>query len=259
MTRSAILMIALIFLLGAAACTPPTAPTPPTPPTSWAAPLPPAAPEGADKNDDLEMRSYTVAQGQQSRVASMLRSLSIGQVSQGPGDRLVVVASPRMQQSVAAFIEELAKDKAAERPPASLAFDYWLVLGTAPAGEQGATTIPEIGPALEAISSVEGPMEFVKVEKLRVLSIDSEDATAEGRWASVTHRASTAEGSILAEVKVKGPGGIAFRTIVRVDPEKFVVLGQVGFDPSLAKELIPLDGQPRDHKLFVVLRASIDP
>ena len=209
------------------------------------------------------IQSYTVPDGQQNKITSVLRTLiavgsdAPGRVTQAPGNRVVVVAPPRLQESVGLFLEDLKENSPPASPPQSLAFDYWLVMGKA-AAETDTSSLQSLKAPLEAIARSEGPMAYTLIEKLSVMSVDSESAEVKGQHTKVHHTASANDGVILARTSIQAPSGTEVSTMVQIKPDQFLVLGQLGLDAELAGRFDPDGRDPEaSARLFIIVRATL--
>ena len=250
MSIRVVLLCLTLTLTALAGCQPQTAPPAPV------ATAVPAAPE-------LVIRTYAVPDGQQNKLTSVLRRLigtgeaAQGRVVQAPGNRVVVAAPAQLQESVGLLIKELAEPSKEARAPQSLAFDYWVVLGQS-AEKTDASGVPAIADALVAVTQSDGPMAFRLVEQLSTVSLDSEEAEINGQWTRVSHTATATESTILANLEIEAPGRSKVRTVVQLAPDQRLVLGQMGFDPSLTRELgIEAPNPEASFKLYIIVRAAL--
>ena len=96
-----------------------------------------------------------------------------------------------------------------------------------------ASTADEITPALTAITAAQGSCEFELVERLRLSSLPSSRASAQGRTVRVQQTVSTSGEMILADVGISmramtGP----IETRVQITPGELVVLAESGYGPA---------------------------
>jgi hypothetical protein len=200
----------------------------------------------------LELRTYTVPEGfSQDEWSNTLRKAfqvgetRIGSVTPGPSNTLVVTA-PR---NVHLGIQALVKDLIARGPvtaPESVSVNYWILL--ARPLEAGATESPVriapdqrsrmeiLEPVLDQIAAVQGPLEYHLLEQLQLSSADANQSSdLRGRLVSVSQRVmDDGRAGWLADIDISmsGSHGVLHnvRSRVRLEPGKFVILGQTAYN-----------------------------
>ncbi|HEY3450502.1 MAG TPA: hypothetical protein VGK67_29370 [Myxococcales bacterium] len=239
------LAAALVLALGAC--------TVPQPPTT------PARPE-------MVLQIYDVPQGSAGDLRQALArvldtpkdspELPTGHVTVTPDGRVLVLAPEKVQTGVRAIVEQVSKRPA--QPPVRIDMNYWFVLGKqVPAGDK--TELPvelgEIKPALDELVRTQGPMQFRKLEHLRMSTIAGENGRVDSGRISARQDVSTTSGVVLARVSLNtGPRSID--TTVQLRPEQLVVLGQTGWKEKDGGEKDAKDGA-EEQTLFYVMRADL--
>jgi hypothetical protein len=229
---------------------------------------------------DWELRSYSVAPSERSRVVEALQNLlkDRGRVERSPDGRVIVLTAPSTQKQLE---REVFDPLAAHKPvpvaaPASLALTYWIVLarpGKANPDAPAPANLQEIASALPEIKKASGTAEVALLERIRLSSIEGQNAQATGRTFRVNQGASTKDGLITSGIKIDGlflptPNQLAItfpgerdellKTLVSLRPGQTVVLGQLGLRgvpvglPSGVRPPGP------DDTLFVILQASVE-
>ncbi|MGC4119172.1 MAG: hypothetical protein QM765_32320 [Myxococcales bacterium] len=221
------------------------APQPPTPPAK----------------SEMELQIYEVPQGTagdlRQALARVLGNVSDakeppnGRVTITPDGRMVVLAPEKVQAGVRAIVEQVSKRPAT--PPTRVDMNYWFVLGKRlPAGEKAGDLPPElmeVKPALEELTRSQGPMQFRRLEQLKLSTIAGDTGRVDnGDSISVRHDVSTTSGVVLARVNLNA-GRRNLDTIVQLRPEQLVVLGQSGWKEGK-------DGA-EEQTLFYVMRADL--
>lgn len=244
---STLRLLALTALLGLSACQPP-APLPAMP----AAPVAPAAPAVAAPepvSDEPLLRTYTVPPEQARAIDRALSSAlstgketpPLGTVERLPDGRLLVVAPPGIQDGIAALIRDLDPSKT---PPVRTAeFDYWIVLAEPAEAATGVEVVPDIAPALRAITASQGPMAFSLLETMRLSSLLDEGAEADGNRMQARQVVSESDGRLIADLDLSvatGSGDKIHRVLctgdtckrlksrIHLEPDQLLVVGQTG-------------------------------
>jgi len=176
--------------------------------------------------------------------------LPTGRVTVTPDGRLIVLAPEKVQAGVRAVVDQVARRPAVAPPRVDM--NYWFVLGKpAPAGEEAELSpeLAEIKPALDELVRTQGPMQFRKMEHLRMSTIAGESGRVDSGEVSVRHDVSTTSGVVLARVSLRA-GPRTLDTTVQLEPEQLVVLGQGGWKDDRAKDA-------EEQTLFYVMRADL--
>ena len=226
--------------------------------------------------EDVELMSYAVPEGYNAREwRDMLRGAltlgdhKIGGVRLGPGNTLVVTA-PR---SVQAGVEKLLKELESRGPIAgptheSVSVNYWVLVGRPLAsGDPGSPvrigsgrriSLEKLSPVLDQIASAQGPMEFHLLEQLTLTSIDDQQsAEIRGRYVRLNQRVMKDDaGQRLADISLSIPGH-QVESRVKLDPGKFVILGQTAFNAQRGSVPAGLN-QAEDLMLYHEISADID-
>ena len=121
-------------------------------------------------------------------------------------------------------------------------------------------TIAEIAGVLAEIAGSQGPMEFVLLEKARLVSLEGRKVHSTGRWVTINQKAASAAGRIVADIDI----GVRSRTRdhglgtrINVEPGQVMVLGQAGFQgdsPFAGVQSAKKTEEPM--MLFYVIRAQ---
>jgi len=221
-----------------------------------------AAEQPADPGRPV-LASYPLPVGLGDRVVGLLRDLlaegehPIGRVALAPGDRVIVVAPESIQEGIAATMKSLG-DAQEPSPPATIQLHYWLVLGRPAAQAAGLERLGEGAPAMDAIMRSQGPLDLRLVDEVRLASMEGEWAEVAGRRAHIEQRVVRVGDRVIADLNVGAVGSL--RTRVQLEPGKFVVLGQVGYDEHEAATAYLGPGAPepvQDALLYYVVRAEI--
>lgn len=198
------------------------------------------SPQGTEKVEVAELRTYTVPQGFENEIRSMLRSAlgteesRIGRVSVGPGGKLVVVAPAPIHRGIRQLIDELGDVENAP-PPKPVTLTYWMVAGRPGSGATGSyevvgpRALDEVRSALEGIAASQGAMEFELIERLELVSIGEDTASISGRQTGIDQRAAVVDGSVIADVKIQ-MRRYGVHSEVKLERGQFVVLGNTGYD-----------------------------
>lgn len=187
---------------------------------------------------EVVLRGYDVPAGRAEELARVLSGAmprdasnnQIARVTSSPDGRVLVVGTLGIQKGVEGVLAEAMKHPAS--PPPTVDMSYWLVTGrsAAKSGETSAD-LKEVGTALDAITKVDGPMEFTLLEKVRLASMS--DERAEGRSGRVDRFeqvASVSAGKVIADVTIDVVGVPMIRTRVQLTPDQFLVLGESSLD-----------------------------
>lgn len=252
--KSAIVLAAVLLATGC--CHEPVSP-PPIPATTGSI---------EEESPEYVLRSYEVPEGYGQEISSTLANLldlndqQVGGVTLAPNNRVLVVASEPIQAGVAELLDNLDLDDPAALE-SSIRVDYWLVLGQPAESESNTQGFAEIAPALAEISSAQGPMTFVLLDRLTLLSTEYSRASANGRHLSVRQGHRRVGDDLVLELSVDS-GNNSITTAARVRPGQLTVLGQVGYRPDTFRPPSPGDGdtsadQMDDGMLFYVIRASV--
>lgn len=201
-----------------------------------------AAHETPSGRPEVELRTYSVPHGYQAELRSMLRTTlgtdsdRIGRASIAPGGMLVVVAPATIHKGIRELVDEL---NALDTPPATpepVSLNYWLVVGKPvargtdrPYSVKGPANLDVIGEALEEIALSEGAMEFQLIERLRLISMGDGEARVQGSNADVRQRATVVQGKIVANIRISTRPDHNLNTMIKLEPEQFVVLGNSGY------------------------------
>ncbi|MBZ5712545.1 hypothetical protein [Nannocystis pusilla] len=252
-----------LFLPVLFACQP-DAPSPPPP--LAVAPAPPPAP-----SDVPLLRTYAVPPEQARSIERALSSAlstgkdtpPLGTVERLPDGRLVVVAAPGIQDGVAALIRDLDTTKA---PPVRTAeFDYWVVVGEPASATQGLEALPDLAPALQAITEAQGPMKFNLHESMHLSSLLDDRAEADGNLMWARQTVTEVGGRLVADLelsvtsKAKGGSNLLIcrdecnhlKSRIHLDPGQLLVVGQSGVDVGETK------GEHVSKTLFYVVRGQV--
>ncbi|MBI4914657.1 MAG: hypothetical protein HY825_02325 [Acidobacteria bacterium] len=209
------------------------------------------------------LATYPLPRGLGERVVGLLRDLlvegehPIGRVTLAPGDRVIVVAPESIQEGVSETMKSLA-DAPPPPPPATIQLHYWLVLGRPAAQASGMERLGEGAVAMDAIMRSQGPLDLRLVDEVRLASMEGEWAEVGGRKAHIEQRVARIGDRVIADLNVGAVGNL--RTRVQLEPGKFVVLGQVGYDEHEAALAYVGPGAPepvQDALLYYVVRAEI--
>lgn len=216
--------------------------------------------EPAEQSASVALKSYDVPSGHAQQVRTVLRSVFHEQeitarAELSPDGQLLVLGPDGVQRGVD---ELLAKMKDRKPPPAppSVELNYWLVIGTPAAEHTVGAGLDEIRGALDSLSAAQGPMRFVKMDRMRVKSLADEHANANGIYGSVRQRATLADDKVLADVGIDVGGGGRLDTRLAIEPGQLLVLGEAGIDMSRYTPS-PVDGQEGPFTLFYVVRADV--
>ena len=200
------------------------------------------SPGPAEEPAVLEMRVYKVPGGQTQQVESALKSAltwdeqSVGDVSSGPGNTLVVVAPAEIQKGVASLVAELGDVETATEAE-QVTTSYWFVVGRplkkAPADGSGYvvsgdSSLEAVAPALRSIVEIQGPTEFSLMEQIRITALDSDHGRAHGKHSIVQQMITHAGGKISGRVQLM-VGQNQLETRVALEPGQLLVMGQVGY------------------------------
>ena len=208
----------------------------------------------------VSLKSYEVPAGYAEQVRSVLRSVFHDQpitarAELSPDGQLLVLGPDGVQQGVDELLAKMKDRKPPPAPPA-IELNYWLVLGV-PAKETSiGAGLDEVRPALDSVTATQGPMRFVKLERLRLQSLRDEHADATGMYATVNQRASIADGRVLADVEIGTGSGARMDTRLSIEPGKLLVLGEAGINMDMFRPS-PVDGQEGPFTLFYVVRAEV--
>jgi hypothetical protein len=208
---------------------------------------------------ELVLRSYAVPAGAGQQVKSMLNSLlynvkdHVGASAQlTPSNELVVIAPAGIHDGIAAMIAKMGEGGAAEMPP-TIEMNYWIVFGVASTETAIPAELKEIEGALAAVSKAQGPMKFTMRDRASVVSQSDEHASSHGRYAEIKHVASYGNGVLRANMEIMPrleDNPARLQTMVRLEPGKTLVLGQVGYGEK------NLEGGP-ERQMFYVVRANV--
>jgi hypothetical protein len=174
------------------------------------------------------------------KVAGVLRSLlaegepPAGRVAALPGGRIVVVAPASIHEGIRSFIASV-RSGPLPPPPAAIRIRYWLVLGRPAATPNGIEQLGEAAPAMEAAMVATGPLDLRLLDRVELISLENEHASAEGRRAEIGQLAARAENGIFADLRIGTRAQLDTRVLL--EPGKLVVLGQVGYDERESAEL----------------------
>lgn len=186
--------------------------------------------------EGMVLRTFEVPAGQGQRVRGVLMQvLSLGadgkdapkyagRADVTPDGRLLVLASPEVQEGVKALVDSLSKNPPKDAEAVTLT--YWVVT-SAPGVEQTAPVPPELEPALAEVRKAEGAQNFTLVEKLSVTSLSGERGALSGRDTSVDQWVSATANDLTADVRLERFGQ-RLNTRVRLAPGRVVVLASSG-------------------------------
>jgi len=212
-----------------------------------------------DTPPDVELQVYEVPRGTAGDLRQALARVlgdvrdstqpASGRVTVTPDGRMLVLASAKVQAGVRAVVDAVSQRPV--KPPARIDMNYWFVLGTRGDGE-----LPEdlraIQPALDELVRTQGPMCFRRLEQMKLSTLAGDGGRVDnGDGISVRQDVSTTSGVVLARVNLHA-GLRSLDTLVQLEPEQLVVLGQSGFREKDAKE-----GEQADQTLFYVMRADL--
>ena len=209
------------------------------------------------------LATYPLPPGLGERVVGLLRDLlvegehPIGRVALAPGDRVIVVAPESIQEGIAATMKALG-DAPPPPPPSTIRLHYWLVLGRPAVQPSGLERLGEGSSAMESIMRSQGPLDLRLLDEVLLASMEGEWAEVSGRRAKIEQRVARFGDRVIADLNVGAMGQL--RTRVQLEPGKFVVLGQVGFDEREAATAFLGPGAPepvQDALLYYVVRAEI--
>jgi hypothetical protein len=223
--------------------------------------------KSADAPPKLLLRSYTVPAGQGQQAKSILQSLFYGvkdkvaaRATLSPDGQLVVVAPETIHKGVAELVARMKEGKPQGAPP-SVEMTYWLVVGRPAPKTRVDETIGAIKPALEAVASAQGPMEFRLLERLKVSSLSDSHGRGSGRHATIRQTVSVTGKRAIADLDITLPHdkrSSHLETRVAIDPAKLLVLGEAGIEPPAGFWPITGGGGKRgDSTLYYVVRMNI--
>jgi hypothetical protein len=213
-----------------------------------------------EQESAVALKSYDVPSGHAQQVSSVLRSVFRDQeitarAELSPDGQLLVLGPDGVQQGVDELLAKMQDRKPPPAPPA-IELNYWLVLGTPAAEHTVGTGLDEVKAALDSVSAAQGPMRFVKLERLRVQSLADEHANAGGIFAKIRQRASLNNDKVLADVGIEVGPGARMDTRLSIEPGKLLVLGEAGINMSVFRPS-PVDGEEGPFTLFYVVRAEV--
>lgn len=239
--------------------------------------VPPAPPDAAESTagDGLMLKTYRVPSGYAERLRPVLSTVlrqgdhTIGRVDFSPDGQLLVVAPPGVQAGIAELVQNLAGT--APAAPPTVEMTYWLVvghpgrategecephgLGCLDGGKEGT-----LGKALAPVIAQQARgMSVSQLQKLSMMTLESEDGQVSGRGAEIKQVASFSGERIIAHVRVwvEGERGSLMDTRLQFKPDETVVLGQVGFEPPKGKGGEEDGPSNSDAVLFVVVRGAV--
>ena len=204
-----------------------------------------AATEAAATPAPMLLRSYDVAPGTASQVASILNNAmhrdgsqtgSEAKVQAGPNSRSILVLGPAgIQDGVAGLLKSLASEPPPPPPP-TITITYWLVNGKRAKDAAIPPELTELSTALKTIQQADGPMAFQTQEKLALISGNDDWAEEESvRRTAVSQSTGLRDGRVVARLKIKpsgsGPNGSGpdrVETTVNLMPGQILVLAQAG-------------------------------
>ncbi|MCY1062452.1 hypothetical protein [Nannocystis sp. SCPEA4] len=244
----------------------PGAPYPPPPMAVAPVPGPPPA-----SSDEPLLRTYAVPPEQARSIEHALASAlstgkdtpPLGTVERLPDGRLVVVAPPGIQDGVAALIRDLDTTKA---PPVRTAeFDYWVVIGEPASATQGLEALPDLAPALQAITEAQGPMKFSLHESMHLSSLLDDRGEADGNLMQARQLVTEVGGRLVADLELsvsstakgRNPMHICanecnrLKSRIHLDPGQLLVVGQSGVDVGETK------GEHVSKSMFYVVRGQV--
>jgi hypothetical protein len=209
-------------------------------------------PRPAESSEPLTLQTYAVPGGQAVQLRGLLNQAFVwndkaqAKATITPDGRLIVVGPQRIQDGVAALMDELSK-KPPEAPP-TVNIEYWLVLGKPGKGAAVPDDLAQIAPALQTIGAEDGPQELRLLEHVQQRSLSDNEAEMRGVHVRVRQNATVLSGKVLADISIhslEGPSGLDTR--LELPPGQLMVLGQGGYN-----------GKPEDlGTLYYVVRASI--
>lgn len=228
--------------------------------------------------ESVELRTYSVPEGHDAdNIQSYIRrslqqgDMAYGTVQKYPDGSLVVTAPPSIQRGVEDLLAELAKRVPAPAPDElSASIRYWVVLGRPTLAAAGVSFASdslrhETGmlPVLEAIAGSQGAQEFALLERLRLSSsANAKPAGIRGARVSIDQRLSQPgpAGSLVdIDIKILARGGVipqSLSTRVRLEPDRYVVLGQAAYNAK--GDLLPEGWDPDETYLYYVISSSIE-
>ncbi len=192
---------------------------------------------------------------------------ALGTVRRYPDGSLVVTAPESIQEGVEELISKFDENEPeGQRSVAQATITYWILVGRS-AGE--GVRIPEgqeqvfakVRPVLDQIVANQGGVEFRLAENLRLTSTVSGDtARVRGRYFGVSQAVQGAKGGIhVADININdnllSKHGI--RTRVRLEPGRFVILSQTGYEGDALSALGEFD-QSDELMLYYVVSSEID-
>ncbi len=218
------------------------------------------SPPSLSSKPDMELQIYDVPQGTagdlRQALARVLGNIkdsnepSTGRVTLTPDGRMVVLAPEKIQAGVKAIVEQVSKRPAS--PPPRVDMNYWFVVGKRGKGEIP-IELNDIKPALEELQRSQGPMQFRRLEQLKLSTLAGESGRVDnGDSISVRHDVSTSAGVVLVRVWLNA-GRRSLDSFVQLLPQQLVVLGQSGWKDKDAKEA----KEDEEQTLFYVMRADL--
>ncbi len=186
--------------------------------------------------EGMVLRTFEVPAGQAQRIRGVLMQVLwigsegkdaqkyVGRADVTPDGRLLVLATPELQEGVKALVDSLAKNPPKE--PESVTLTYWVVTGV-PGSEQTKPLPEEVQPALAEVRKADGAQDFSLVERLSVSSLAAERGTLNGRDTSVEQWVTSSGNELTADVRLERFGQ-KLNTRVRLAAGKVLVLASSG-------------------------------
>jgi hypothetical protein len=232
---------------------------------AWSACSP--APVATTDTPPMILRTYPVPPSSAQQLKSIINGVlwnegkPVGHSTLSPDGQLVLVAPEGVQQGVQTLVQGFGKS-GAPAIPSAVEVAYWLVLGHPVAkAPPMPETLREIASALDAVKSVEGPMEFATLERLRLQSSADEIGTLNGRIAHLQQLVTVSGGKVTGRIEI-GVGPSHLETHVALGLDQILVLGETGYDFD-TKRYRPTPGETTltqddgDVRLFYVVRATV--
>jgi len=222
-------------------------------------------------SDEPLLRTYAVPPEQARSIEHALSSAlstgkdtpPLGTVERLPDGRLVVVAAPGIQDGVAALIRDL--DTTTAPPVRTAEFDYWIVVGEPASATQTIDAVPDLGPALQAITEAQGPMKFSLHESMHLSSLLDDRAEADGNFMQARQIVTEVGGRLVADLELAVTTQAKSRmnlhicaedcnrlkSRIHLDPGQLLVIGQAGVGATEAK------GEHVQKTMFYVVRGQV--
>ncbi len=223
--------------------------------------------DSKENNQALLLRTYEVPAEYALEVSAVIKDLfiqagkdtaRIGSVTIGPGGMITVAAPASIHSGIEKMINDIVKAK--PEPPPLVSLTYWIVVGSPAKRPAWPPQLNEIEPALQAISTSEGPMSFDLHERLHLRSMSGESAFLTGGMTTVSQVATVHEDSVLGDININSAGmRQTVNTKVQIGFNDVLVLGQSGCPRSQVMAGGPGIKCEPDSNVFYIVRANAEP